>query len=81
MDPFPPAVLAQKGSLFLTRPTMYHYMSTREELERAAADLFEVVASGKVKIEIGQRFPLKEVAEAHRQLEARRTIGSTVLMV
>jgi NADPH2:quinone reductase len=81
VDPFPPAVLAQKGSLFLTRPTMYHYMSTREELERAAADLFEVVASGKVKIEIGQRFPLKEVAEAHRQLEARRTIGSTVLMV
>jgi NADPH2:quinone reductase len=81
VDPFPPAVLAQKGSLFLTRPTMYHYMSTREELERAAADLFEVVASGKVKIEIGQRFPLKEAAEAHRQLEARRTIGSTVLMV
>ena len=81
VDPFPPAVLAQKGSLFLTRPTMYHYMSTREELERAAADLFEVVASGKVRIEIGQRFPLKEAAEAHRQLEARRTIGSTVFMV
>ena len=81
VDPFPPAVLAQKGSLFLTRPTMYHYMSTREELERAAADLIEVVASGRVKIEIGQRFPLKDAAEAHRQLEARKTTGSTVLTV
>lgn len=81
VDPFPPAVLAQKGSLFLTRPTMYHYMSTREELERAAADLFEVVASGKVKVEIGQCFPLKEAAAAHRQLEARKTTGSTVLTI
>ena len=81
VDPFPPAILAQKGSLFLTRPTMYHYMTTREELERAAAELFEVVGSGKVKIEIGQRFALKDAAEAHRQLEARRTTGSTVLTV
>ena len=81
VDPFPTAILAQKGSLFLTRPTMYHYMATREELERAAAELFEVVASGKVRIEIGQRFPLKDAAEAHRQLEARRTTGSTVLTV
>jgi NADPH2:quinone reductase len=81
VDPFPPAILAQKGSLFLTRPTMYHYMTTREELERAAAELFEVVGSGKVKIEIGQRFPLKDAAEAHRQLETRRTTGSTVLTV
>ena len=81
VDPFPPAILAQKGSLFLTRPTMYHYTATREERERAARELFEVVASGKVKIEIGQRFPLKYAAEAHRQLEARRTIGSTVLTI
>jgi NADPH:quinone reductase len=81
VDPFPPAILAQKGSLFLTRPTMYHYTATREESERAARELFEVVASGKVKIEIGQRFPLKHAAEAHRQLEARRTIGSTVLTI
>ena len=81
VDPFPTAILAQKGSLFLTRPTMYHYMPTREELERAAAELFEVVAPGKVKIEIGQRFALKDAAEAHRQLEARRTTGSTVLRV
>jgi NADPH:quinone reductase len=81
VDPFPPAILAQKGSLFLTRPTMYHYMANREELERAAAELFEVVAFGKVRIEIGQRFPLKDAAEAHRQLEARRTTGSTVLTV
>jgi len=81
VDPFPTAILAQKGSLFLTRPTMYHYMATREELERAAAELFEVVASGKVRIEIGQRFPLKDAAEAHRQLETRKTTGSTVLTV
>ena len=81
VDPFPPVILAQKGSLFLTRPTMYHYTATREELERAARELFEVVASGKVRIEIGQRFPLKDAAEAHRQLEARRTTGSTVLTV
>src|SRR5215207_4765680 len=81
VDPFPTGILAQKGSLFLTRPTMYHYMATREELERAAAELFEVVASGKVKIEIGQRFPLKDAAEAHRQLETRKTTGSTVLTV
>ena len=81
VDPFPTAILAQKGSLFLTRPTMYHYMATREELGRAAAELLEVVGSGKVKIEIGQRFALKDAAEAHRQLEARRTTGSTVLTV
>ena len=81
VDPFPTAILAQKGSLFLTRPTMYHYMAAREELERAAAELFEVVASGKVRIEIGQRFPLKDAAEAHRQLETRKTTGSTVLTV
>ena len=81
VDPFSPTILAQKGSLFLTRPTMYDYVATREELEQAARDLFDVVASGKVKIEVKQRFPLKDAAEAHRALEARKTTGSTVLTV
>jgi NADPH2:quinone reductase len=80
VDPFPPTILAQKGSLFLTRPTMYDYVATREELETAAKDLFDMVASGKVKIEVKQRFALKDAAEAHRALEARRTSGSTVLV-
>jgi NADPH2:quinone reductase len=81
VDPFPPTLLAQKGSLFLTRPTMYDYTATREELEQAASELFEMIASGKVKIEVKQRFALKDAAEAHRALEARRTTGSTVLTI
>jgi NADPH:quinone reductase len=81
VDPFPPGILAQQGSLFLTRPTMYDYMVTREELEQAASDLFDAVTSGKVKIEVKQRFPLKDAAEAHRALEARKTTGSTILTV
>jgi NADPH2:quinone reductase len=81
VQPFPPGVLAQKGSLFLTRPTLFDYIATRQELEQAAADLFDVVASGKVKVEVKQRFPLKDAAEAHRALEARATTGSTILTV
>jgi NADPH2:quinone reductase len=81
VDPFPPGILAQKGSLFLTRPTLYNYTATRAELETAASELFEVVANGSVKIEVKQRFALKDAAEAHRQLEARKTTGSTVLRV
>jgi len=81
VDPIPPGLLAQKGSLFLTRPTLYDYTFDRADLETAAAELFEVVGSGKVRIEIGQRFPLKEAAEAHRALEARQTTGSTVLTI
>ena len=81
VQPFPPGVLAQKGSLFLTRPTLFDYIATRQELEQAAVDLFDVVASGKVKVEVKQRFPLKDAAEAHRALEARQTTGSTILTV
>jgi NADPH2:quinone reductase len=81
VEPLSPLLLSQKGSLFLTRPTLYHYIGTREELEQAASELFEVVTSGKVKIEVTQRFPLKDAAEAHRALEARQTTGSTVLTV
>ena len=80
-DPVAPAVLAQKGSLFLTRPTMYHYTSARAELEAAAQQLFELVESGQVKIEINQRYALRDAAQAHRDLEGRKTSGSTVLTV
>ena len=80
-EPFDTAVLAMKGSLFLTRPTLFTYTLDRADLERAANELFDVVASGKVKIDVRQRFPLKDAAEAHRALEARQTSGSTVLTV
>jgi NADPH2:quinone reductase len=77
---FEPALLAKKGSLFLTRPTLFNYTSTPEDLNWAAGDLFEVVASGAVKIEINQSYALKDAAQAHRDLEGRKTTGSTVLM-
>jgi len=80
-DPFAPGLLAQKGSLFLTRPTMYDYTSTRTELESAANELFEMVVSGKIKVEIKQRFALRDAAEAQRALEARETSKSTVLTI
>ena len=80
-DPIAPALLAQKGSLFLTRPTLFSYTAMREELEQSAEELFDMVRSGKVKIEIGQRFALEDAAEAHRKLEARKTTGSTVFAV
>jgi len=81
VDPVSPNLLAQKGSLFLTRPTLYNYTLDRSDLEQAATELFEMVTSGKVRIEIKQRFPLKDAAEAHRALEARKTSGSTILTI
>jgi NADPH2:quinone reductase len=81
VDPVAPGILAQKGSLFLTRPTLFSYIADRAELETAARELFEVVESGKVKVEIKQRFALKDAAEAHRALEARKTSGSTIFIV
>jgi NADPH2:quinone reductase len=80
VEPFAPNELAKRGSLYLTRPTLGAYASTREELEAMAADLFDMVGSGKIQVEVRQTFPLAEVAEAHRALEARRTTGSTVLL-
>lgn len=80
-EPIPPNLLAQKGSLYLTRPTLFHYIASREQLEQSAGELFEMVSSGKVKIEVKQRFALKDAAEAHRQLEARKTTGSTILTI
>ena len=73
-------VLAAKGSLYLTRPTLATYTAKREDLEYCANALFDVVAKGKVKINVNQRFALKDAAEAHRALEARRTTGSTILL-
>ncbi len=80
VPPFDPHLLAQKGSLFLTRPTLFHYIAAREELDQSAGELFEIVQSGKVRIEIGQRFGLSDAAEAHRAIESRATRGSTVLL-
>jgi NADPH:quinone reductase len=80
-EPIAPGLLAQKGSLYLTRPTLFHYIATREQLEQSASELFEMVSSGKVRIEVKQQFPLKDAAEAHRQLEARKTTGSTILTI
>ena len=77
----PPNLLAQKGSLYLTRPTLFHYIATREQLEQSASELFEMVSTGKVKVEVQQRFPLKDAAEAHRALQARKTTGSTILTI
>lgn len=77
---FEPGVLALKGSLFVTRPTLFSYAATREELLAMSDDLFGVVRSGAVKVSVRQTFPLVEAADAHRALEARETVGSTVLM-
>ncbi len=81
IPPFDPGVLAQKGSLFLTRPSLASYIGTREELEATATELFDVVLSGAVEIEVNQAYPLEEAATAHRDLEARKTTGSTVLRI
>ena len=78
---FQPGMLAQKGSLYLTRPTLYDYIATRPELEASSAALFAMVSAGKVRIKIGQRFALADVAAAHRALEARQTVGSSILTV
>jgi NADPH2:quinone reductase len=73
-------VLAAKGSLHLTRPTLFHYIATRAELLASAAALFEVVLWGAVRIEIGRTYPLDDAAQAHRDLESRATTGSNVLL-
>jgi len=74
------SVLAAKGSLFLTRPSLMTYTAKREDLLNHAMDLFEVVESGAVKVEVKQTYPLAEAARAHRDLEARKTTGSTILI-
>ena len=78
--PFAPARLAQAGSVFITRPTLFDYVATTEELDASAAALFAVIASGAVKIEIGAAFALSETRRAHEALEGRSTTGATLLI-
>ncbi len=80
VPPFAPGILGPKGSLYLTRATLFTHIATREATQAMADDLFAVVLSGAVKIRIDQRYPMAEVAQAHRDLEARKTTGSTVLL-
>ena len=80
VEPFDPGVLSAKGSLFLTRPTLMTYTAKVSDLRAMAAELFDMVESGKVTIDIGQTYPLVDAAQAHRDLEARKTTGSTILL-
>jgi len=80
VPPFSLGELASRGSLFITRPSLMSYMARREDLEAAAKSLFGVVASGEVKIDIRQRYALADVAQAHTELEARKTTGSSILL-
>ncbi len=80
VPPFDIGALARMGSLFLTRPTLFTYAAKRSDLLAMAGELFDVVSSGKVKIDINQRYALADAAQAHRDLEGRRTTGSTILL-
>lgn len=80
VPPFDLQLLARMGSLFVTRPTLFTYTAKRQDLLQSATELFDVVRSGKVKIEVNQSFPLKDAAQAHRALEARQTTASTILL-
>lgn len=80
VPPFSPLILAKKGSLFVTRPTLRDYYRTRQETAEGCAALFDAILAGKVRPHIGARYPLKDAADAHRALEARKTVGSTVLL-
>lgn len=79
VPPFAPLELSRRGSLFVTRPTLFNYIETPEELAEGARRLFQAIADETITVEIGQRYKLADVAEAHRALEARLTVGSTVL--
>ena len=80
VPPFSPLELSKRGSLFLTRPSLFAYIAKRSDLDAMARDLFKAVSSRKVKIVVGQRYPLRDVAKAHGDLEGRRTTGSSVLI-
>jgi len=79
VEPFSPMELVKRGSLHLTRPSLFDFIATRADLETGTGELFDVVTSGAVRIAIGQRYPLRDAARAHRDLEGRRTTGATVL--
>ena len=78
-DPVDPQILAGKGSLYLTRPTLFTHIRTRELCQERADDLFDMVSSGKVKIDINQRYALDDIRRAHEDLDARKTTGATVI--
>ena len=80
VEPFSPAILAQKGSLYVTRPTLATHTATRELLEEGANRLFEIVKDNVVKISVNQKYDLSNAATAHRELEARKTTGSSILI-
>jgi len=80
IGPFDPQILNQKGSIFLTRPSLFHYIATREELVQRASDLAEWIKAGKLKLRTEFEFPLKDAAEAHKALEGRRTTGKVLLI-
>jgi NADPH2:quinone reductase len=80
IPPFDIGILSAKGSLFLTRPSLMAYTAEREDLLAHAQDLFEVVENGVVRIQLNQTYPLSEAAQAHRELEGRKTMGSTILI-
>lgn len=80
VPPFDPIKLSQKGSLFLTRPSLTHYITSRQELEQRANDVFSMVAAGKLKLRIGHTYKLQEVQQAHRDLEGRKTTGKVLLI-
>ena len=80
VPPMAPLELSKRGSLFLTRPTLFHYIPTRPSLVRAASEMFELVAKSVIEVQVGQVYPLQEAARAHVDLEARRTIGASVLI-
>src|SRR5437660_4798416 len=80
VPPFDPLLLTQKGSLFLTRPSMGHYVATREELEQRANDVLGAIAAGKLKLRIEHRYPLSQAQQAHKDLEGRKTTGKLVLI-
>ena len=80
IPPFSMSMLAQKGSLYATRPTLFVYNARREDLVASAEALFDVVLSGAVAIKINQRYPLKDAGRAHSDLEGRRTTGTTILV-
>jgi NADPH2:quinone reductase len=79
VPPFAPGILGNKGSLFVTRQTLFTHIATHEGAMAMSKDLFDIVTSGKVKINIEQRYPLEQVQQAHRDLEARKTMGCTIL--
>jgi NADPH2:quinone reductase len=81
VPPFAPVSLGPKGSLYVTRQTLATHTATREAMQAMADELFAVVAAGQVKIHIGQRYALADAVQAHRDLEARKTIGSSILMI